>query len=100
MLYQKTEDGYFSNLYNYQIINKTNEELPVEFKVIQPERGVRVRFVGESPTAEGQKVAEGAVFIDLLPEVNQGRKNKIIIEVYSNGKLIDEVKTNFLGPSK
>ncbi len=100
MLFQETKDGYISNLYNYQIFNKTNEVFPIEFKIVKPESGARVRLVGQNPTALGGIMTEGAMFIDLLPEVNEGRKNSVIIGVYSNGELIDEVKTNFLGPPK
>ncbi|MEM6701011.1 MAG: 4Fe-4S dicluster domain-containing protein, partial [Bacteroidota bacterium] len=31
MLYQQVDEQHISNLYNYQLINKTNKEFPVEF---------------------------------------------------------------------
>jgi cytochrome c oxidase accessory protein FixG len=98
-LYQRVDDTYISNLYNYQVINKTQEELPVEFKLVGEVPG-RIRLVGKSPVAGKDQVAEGALFIDLEAEALEGRKTEVVVEIYSNGELIDEVKTNFLGPVK
>lgn len=98
-LYQEVDETYLSNLYNYQIINKTTEEIPVEFKLIGDIPG-RIRLVGNPPVAPAGKVAEGALFIDLDRAALESRKTKLIIEVYSGGELIDKVKTNFLGPVK
>jgi len=99
MLYQEVDETYISNLYNYQIINKTSEELPVEFKLGSDAEG-KIRLVGEAPTAAAGEVAEGALFIDLEKDWLKDRKTKIRVEVYSNGELIGTAKTNFLGPVK
>jgi polyferredoxin len=98
-LYQKVDETYISNLYNYQVINKTAEEVPVEFKLIGDIPG-RIRLVGKPPVAAAGKVAEGALFIDLNKAALESRKTSVILEVYSNGELVDKVKTNFLGPVK
>ncbi|MEL7118738.1 MAG: cytochrome c oxidase accessory protein CcoG [Bacteroidota bacterium] len=98
MLYQKVDDTYISNLYNYQIINKTKEEFPIEFKLISDDG--KIRTVGEVPDAKANDVIEGAFFIDMNKNELESRKNKLTIEVYSDGKLIDKVKTTFLGPMK
>jgi polyferredoxin len=98
-LYQKVDETYISNLYNYQVINKTAEAVPVEFKLIGDIPG-RIRLVGKPPVAAAGKLAEGALFIDLDKAALESRKTEVVIEVYSDGELIDEVKTNFLGPVK
>ncbi len=97
MLYQEVDEDYISNLYNYQVINKSQEDMPVEFRLGEGLDG-RVRLVGKSPVAKAGKVAEGALFIDLKRSKLEGRKNSITIEVYSKGELVDKAKTNFLGP--
>ena len=98
MLYQKVDDTYISNLYNYQIFNKTLEEFPVEFK-IKNEEG-RIKWVGSSPVTKESDMVEGAFFIEMDKNKLESRKNKIFIEVYSEEKLLDVVKTTFLGPVK
>lgn len=96
MLYQKVDDTYISNLYNYQIINKTNKSFPIEFKLISEDG--KIRPVGEIPNTVPEQMVEGAFFIDINKELLSGAKNRIVIEVYSDGKLLDKVKTNFMGP--
>ncbi|NRA47961.1 MAG: 4Fe-4S binding protein [Phaeodactylibacter sp.] len=98
-LYQKVDETYISNLYNYQVINKTADEVPIEFRLIGDVPG-KIRLVGKPPVANAGEVAEGALFIDLEKEALESRKTKVVLEVYSNGELIDKVKTNFLGPVK
>jgi hypothetical protein len=96
MLYQKVGDDHISNLYNYQVFNKTNHEMPLEFKLLS-DFGV-LKLVGDAPTVPGSSMVEGAFFIEMEKDKLEGRKNKIFIEVYSNGEAVDKVKTNFLGP--
>ncbi len=99
MLYQEVDENYLSNLYNYQVINKTNEEFPIEFRLAGGLDG-RIRTVGEVPDTKAADVVEGAFFIELNKNELDSRKNRITVEVYSGDELIDRVKTNFLGPVK
>jgi cytochrome c oxidase accessory protein FixG len=98
-LYQKVDEGHLSNLYTYKLINKSGGELPVEIR-LKNEEGV-IKMVGHAPEpiAKGEK-AQGAFFIEMPKDKLNGRKTPLEIEVYSKGKLIDHVKTNFLGPGK
>ena len=98
MLYQKVDDTHISNLYNYEIINKTNKELPVAFRLATAGGGIRL--VGTLKAAKPGEVIKGAMFIDMETKALDSRKTKLKIEVVSNGKVIDEVTTNFLGPVK
>ena len=98
MLYQQVDETYISNLYNYELINKTNKAFPIEFKLITPDG--RIRLVGGSPTAQPGIVTKGALFIDMDKHKLTSRKTTLNIEVISDGKVMDKVKTNFLGPVK
>lgn len=99
MLYQKIDDTHYSNLYNYQVINKTSKEiLGLEFRLVGEGR---VRLVGEEiPPVQKQSMTEGAFFIELPVAALSGSKTMLSIDVYAHGKLIETVKTNFLGPIK
>ncbi len=97
-----TEDSnpdVIKNLYNYQIINKTTEEFPVTFQLLNIEGALE--WVGKPPTTKAEAVAEGAIFIAIDKKELKGRKTKLILEVFDGeGKRIDKVTTNFLGPNK
>jgi hypothetical protein len=98
-LYQQKDESHLTNLYTYILINKTSKDLPVEFR--SPTPGAVIQVVGQAPTllSKGQKL-EGAFFLEMPEDNLQSRKTQIVIEVYSNGKKVDEIKTNFLGPVK
>jgi cytochrome c oxidase accessory protein FixG len=97
-LYQTVDEQTISNLYNYQVINKTNIDLPVEFRLLGGAGAIKL--VGQPPVATKGEMAKGALFIEMPLEQLHGRKNELIIEVWSGDKRIDKVKTNFFGPGK
>ena len=99
MLFQKVDDNHISNLYNYQIINKTTEDIGnIEFRLLDPQGTIKV--VGQVPVAGKQAISEGSFFVEIETDKLESRKTGLKIEVYSNGKRIDEASTNFLGPVK
>jgi cytochrome c oxidase accessory protein FixG len=98
-LYQQKDETHLTNLYTYVLINKTSKEMPVQLRVVTD--GSKIQIVGKEQTsiAKGGKI-EGAFFVELPTDKINGRKTPVKIEVVSNGKVIDEVETNFMGPSK
>lgn len=98
MLFQERGDGHISNLYNFKIINKTNNELPLTFKLENIDG--EIQYVGnKAPTVQMQGVSEGALFVIVTPDVLTGIKTELKIGVYENGEKIETVKTNFVGPA-
>jgi hypothetical protein len=49
---------------------------------------------------EANSKVDATFFVKLPPEEVTGTKTKLRIGVYSGANIIDEVKTNFLGPIK
>lgn len=98
-LYQQKDETHLTNLYTFVLINKSTRELPVELVASTP--GAKINVVGQAPTsiAKGGKI-EGAFFVEMPEDQLLGRKTPILIEIYSNGKKVDEVKTNFMGPAR
>lgn len=100
MLYQEQEDGYISNLYNYQLINKTSNIYKIKMEV--EDINAIIEWVGESPSTIENGIVEGAVFIKIPKNELKNRKTNLTLSVISStdGKVVDKVKTNFLGPVK
>jgi hypothetical protein len=96
-LYNELPNGNISNIYNIQIANKTFEDLPIELKLINSKGNLNI--AGASIKAEKNNTTESAFVIDLPISEITGLKTEITIEVWSKGKLIETVKTNFLGPA-
>jgi polyferredoxin len=97
LLYQEVDENTLSNLYNYQIMNKTSDTLSIQ--LVLPEKwGGRIKWVGEPPRVLPNSQAEGAVFIELPKDQLDGRKNKLRLRVTDGEKEIGTTKTNFLAP--
>lgn len=98
LMFQKVDEEHLSNLYNYEVINKTTKDMPVEFRLLN--EGGEIKLVGRAPVVKAGEIAKGTFFIIMEKDKLDGRKNDMKIEVYSNDKLVDKAKTNFFGPPK
>lgn len=97
VMYQENTDGTVSNLYNFKVNNKTHQDLPIQFKV--QELNASIKVIGlDSVISKKEGSAQGSMFIYVKPSDLKKRSTKIKIEVYSNGRLLETVKTSFLGP--
>ena len=99
MLYQKKENDRISNLYNLKIINKTKEAMEMELKLLNMDGELELVGNGDLKI-EPQGVTEGVLFIILKNEDIRSMKTELKVGVFSNGELIETVKTNFMGPNK
>jgi cytochrome c oxidase accessory protein FixG len=97
VMYQDLGAGMYSNLYNFKVLNKSNEDLPIEFRILDG-KGT-LKLVGEQVTVGKQEIAEGALFIELNEDEIDGIKTKLRVGVFANGEQIETVKTTFLGPA-
>jgi polyferredoxin len=97
MLYQERGADSVSNLYNIKVSNKTIDDIPLQLK-LEGSNG-QVQIVGGNIVnvkKEGQ--GSGSFFVVLPAKSITNRKTEVRIGLYGNGKQIDEIKTNFLGP--
>jgi hypothetical protein len=100
MLYQQQENDRISNMYNFEVVNKTFKNQSIEVKMKNPEDAELKMVDRESPKMElGEDALVKGSFFIIIPK-NKIKKNnsEVIIEVFSNGKLMDQIKTNFVGP--
>ncbi|GLR17186.1 hypothetical protein GCM10007940_18010 [Portibacter lacus] len=98
-MYYELEDGTISNLFNYQLTNKTGNVYKIEFVCTNID-DVEFEFAGEHPTTVSNGNSEGAVFIKIPKSKILDRKTNLKISVMVGDREIDQVKTTFLGPIK
>ncbi|MCM2302416.1 MAG: cytochrome c oxidase accessory protein CcoG [Flavobacteriaceae bacterium] len=97
--YQTSADGVISNIFTYNLVNKTTSDIEnLSFQLVSHEGEIEV--IGNLITLKNQSLSNGTIFIKIKSSDLKSTKEKINIGVYSNGKLIDTFKTNFLGPKK
>jgi len=82
------------------VVNKTAQDITgIEFKLKNPNG--KLKLVGEAANiAPKQGMLKGVFFVEMPADQLEGHKTKIEIEVWSNGKKVDDATTNFLGPIK
>jgi cytochrome c oxidase accessory protein FixG len=95
-IYQEQPNGRYSNMYNYKIFNKSNQDLPVDLKLLS-HKG-EIQLVGNNKLLiPKQDFREGVIFV-ILDKESVKPEVDIVIGVYSQGKLIEKSKLTFLGP--
>src|SRR5690606_660413 len=87
-----------SNVYTYKIANKTVRDFDnVTFKLVKPQGTIELVGSQEIKVLK-EKMIQGTLFIEIPRNLLEGDKTEVQLEVYNNGELIDQTKTNFLGP--
>lgn len=96
-LYQQVSEDTLVNVYNYKLINKTMSGLNMNIRLISPKG--RVKIAGESDIYLPESgLKDGVMLLFLNKEELTGRRTEVVLGLYQEGKLIDEIETNFNGP--
>ncbi|MFB0494745.1 cytochrome c oxidase accessory protein FixG [Mucilaginibacter sp. OAE612] len=97
MLYQQQPGGYISNIYNAEIINKTNQDKVIRIGADDP--AVKISYIqAPGPVAKGGSAK--TVFFVMLPASKvHTAKTTIKLNLLLGGKVVQSVKTNFIAPT-
>jgi cytochrome c oxidase accessory protein FixG len=96
-LFYTEQDGRVSNLYNVKVINKTKDDMPLTF--VYDLEGAEIRLVGDKEIiVKKDSLIDTQFFIVLPADKIEKQKDKIKLQVLSNGKVITEELTTFIGP--
>jgi polyferredoxin len=97
LTYQENKNGTVSNLYSVEVMNKSTTAMPVNFALKDFPKGT-IKLIGKPLFLNAGELTKGSFFIEIPKKDLPDNTFKLEVEVYSNGKLIDHVKTSFLGP--
>jgi cytochrome c oxidase accessory protein FixG len=95
-MFQQMPDGHFSNLYTMKVVNKTSREVPIELRLETPSGSLQV--MGNDLHIPAEKLTEASVLIELDKKQLQHGNTPLVIGVYSNGRRLETIKSNFIGP--
>jgi hypothetical protein len=96
-MFQEYGPDHFSNLYNLQMVNKTNSEVRLEIKLLAPEG--QIILMGDSLIVAKGEVAKRNLLIVLGKDFVQTSNSHLEIGVFENGKQIDKISSSFVGPN-
>jgi cytochrome c oxidase accessory protein FixG len=97
-LYQRTDDGAISNLYNIEFVNKTFEDIVLEAKVISPATAQLSKVGEQKIVVPAGEMLKSVYFIKIPAEAVKQAKTTIILGIYQNGSLLEKVNVKFIGP--
>jgi len=96
-LFQEQPDDRISNLYNIKLVNKTNEDMPIDIKLLSHDGDIQI--IGSKINVNAQTVGESVFFVILDKKDASMDKIPIEIGIYTGDNLIQEIKSVFKGPN-
>lgn len=96
-MFQEYGPDRYSNLYNLQMINKTNATVSIELKLLTPEG--EIILMGDPLGVQKGELAKRNLLIVLKKENVKTSNSHLEIGIYENGKQIDKISTTFVGPN-
>ncbi|PRY54368.1 cytochrome c oxidase accessory protein FixG [Arcticibacter pallidicorallinus] len=96
-LYQLRDDGQISNLYNAEFFNKTNR--PVKFELVPAEKGVSIQYVIKPTVLEKNSSMKITFFVMRPRKSVNAYKSDIKLQVLSEGEVLENIETTFIGPA-
>lgn len=98
MLYQDQPNDRISNLYNFNIVNKTFEPITVTIKI--KNLNAEIKMLGSDLNLKPSEVEEGKFMIIADKKVFSKLNTQVVIGVYINGTEVTSFKTSFLSNIK
>ncbi len=95
-LYYELDSSHYRNLYNLRIINKTRNAVPFEIKLLSHEG--KITLLSANPVVEPENKWESVMLVDMDKSLLNPGKTALVFGVYSNGVLLQKIKTWFLIP--
>ncbi|NEU09534.1 cytochrome c oxidase accessory protein CcoG [Flavihumibacter sp. R14] len=95
-LYQLREDGTVSNLYNAEIINKTNHSINFNIKASDPT--AKIQFIQNIKRLEKGSTTKLTFFVIRPQKGIEQYKSDINLNVFSGNQVIEKVETTFIAP--
>lgn len=97
-IYQEMPDGKISNLYHVKLVNNTFKDIPVEVKINNPD--AEFKLIGKEISLQSLNVQEAEFMILFDKDKIKSTVTQLQIQVFANGKMVNEIKTTFIGPQK
>jgi len=96
MLYQEQPDGYVSNMYSAEVINKTNH--PKNITLTADDPAIKIKYI-QKPGTIAKEGSVKAMFFVLIPSKNiHTPKTMVNVQVIVNKQIVKTVSTAFVGP--
>lgn len=96
-LFTVEPNGTIGNLYNIKLINKTSDEMNIEFKI--EGKNASFDWIGHQNKLQPGEMKNGELFIYVPVNELPSQRNDVKLEIYSNGELMATEKLVLLAPN-
>jgi cytochrome c oxidase accessory protein FixG len=96
-LYQR-DNGFITNLYNVEFVNKTFSDVRLEMKVADPHIAELINVSGKPIVVPAEGLVKGVYFIRIAEDKVTNTRTVIAINIFENGQHVETVKVKFIGP--
>jgi cytochrome c oxidase accessory protein FixG len=96
-LFTVEPNGNIGNLYNIKLINKTSDEMNIEFKI--EGKNASFDWIGHQNKLQPSEMKNGELFIYVPVNELPSQRNDVKLEIYSNGELMATEKLVLLAPN-
>lgn len=99
-LFQKSETGSITNLYNVEFVNKTFNDMDLELRVLSPATASLRKPDGRSVLVPAEGLLKTVYFIEMPADQITESKTTVMIGVFKEGVQVEKLKVKFIGPLK
>ncbi len=96
MTYQVQENNELSNIYNFKIVNKANEDIPIEIKLLEPDYG-KIIITSDILLKYNTKT-EGIIVVYINKDNLKQKKIKLRFGIFKGAEMLEDYVTTFTGP--
>ncbi|MFZ6010812.1 MAG: cytochrome c oxidase accessory protein CcoG [Bacteroidota bacterium] len=96
-LYQR-ENGFITNLYNIECVNKTFSDIVLEIRVVDPKVAELVSVDKKEVVVPAEGFSKSVYFIRVPDSEVTNARTVVLLGVYHNDELMETVKVKFIGP--
>ncbi|MGN8068854.1 cytochrome c oxidase accessory protein CcoG [Mucilaginibacter sp. 22184] len=97
MLYQEQPGHYISNIYNAEIINKSNTDRNVD--IVPADPAIKIKYIQAPGEVNAGGSTKTVFFLMIQDKDIKAEKTDVKINLVFNKKIIQTVSTTFVGPS-
>lgn len=97
-LYSTADDGQITNIYNFEFVNKTFRDIPLEIRIIEPKAASMTKVGREALIVPKESMSKSIFIVRIPPEELQEVKTKVVFGVFEGEKEIERVSARFVGP--
>ena len=97
-LYQIDEEGYATNIYSVEFVNKTLENITLELKIEEPSYAQLIIAGNTELILPSQEIIKIVCVIKIPADKITETKSEVTLGVFSQGERIETITSTFIGP--